>query len=28
VEYGRIVLEGVSQDLLLNDYVRKVYLGL
>jgi len=28
LENGRIVLEGVSQDLLVNDHVRKAYLGL
>ncbi len=28
LENGRIVLEGRSKDLLINDYVRKVYLGL
>jgi branched-chain amino acid transport system ATP-binding protein len=28
LENGRIVLEGVSQDLLVNDHIRKAYLGL
>ncbi len=28
LENGRIVLEGVSRDLLLNDHVRKAYLGI
>jgi branched-chain amino acid transport system ATP-binding protein len=28
LENGRIVLEGVSKDLLTNDHVRKAYLGL
>jgi branched-chain amino acid transport system ATP-binding protein len=28
LENGRIVLEGASQDLLVNDHVRKAYLGL
>jgi branched-chain amino acid transport system ATP-binding protein len=28
LENGRIVLEGESRDLLVNDYVRKAYLGL